>query len=279
MKQPRHSLATLVWRGAVAAGSHLAMVTGVYPLLPHAVMLAARRKGTGGEPQRSKREELSVLGREWLAGVAISVARPLGFLALPGSKVHGPRPVIVLHGYAMNRANFWMLGKRMADAGLGPVIGFEYWSLGSVARAARELAEFVDKVRAHSGAAQVDIVAHSMGGLVARYYLTFGGGDGIVKNLITIGSPHRGTETSRFGLGEPGRELVVGSPLLQRLEAAPQPSKTEITVVWSSVDALVPTVRHSQLPHVEHIGFHHLGHVSMLLSRRVADEVIARLSA
>ena len=116
-----------------------------------------------------------------------------------------------------------------------------------------------------------------MGGVVARYYLTFGGGDGIVRKLITIGSPHRGTETSGFGVGRPVRELLVGSPLVQRLEAAPQPSKTEITVVWSSVDALVPTVRHSQIPRVEQIGFHHLGHVSMLFSRRVADEVIARL--
>ena len=144
MKQARHSLAKLIWRGALAAVSDLAMITGVYPVLPHAAMLAARSKRTGVAPHRTKLQELSVLGREWVAALAISAARPLGFLALPGGKVKGPRPVIVLHGYAMNRANFWMLGTRLADAGLGPVIGFEYWSLGSVATAARELAEFVD---------------------------------------------------------------------------------------------------------------------------------------
>jgi len=103
----------------------------------------------------------------------------------------GPRPIILLHGYAMNRANFFTLAYRLRAAGLGPVFGFEYWTLGRIAAGARQLGWFVDEVRAETGATEVDVIGHSMGGVVARYYVTFAGGDPFVKNVITLGSPRR----------------------------------------------------------------------------------------
>ena len=153
----------------------------------------------------------------------MSAVRPAGFLPLPGARNRGPRPIIVLHGYAMNRANFVPLACRLARAGLGPIVGFEYWTLGRTAAAARQLGWFVDQVRAETGAAQVDVIGHSMGGVVGRYYVALGGGDGAVANLVTIGSPHTGTDVSRIGIGHPTRELVLGSKLVQRLAAAPPP--------------------------------------------------------
>ena len=77
----------------------------------------------------------------------------------------------MLHGYAMNRANFVPLAQRLAAAQLGPIVGFEYWSLGRVSTAARRLGEFVTHVREQTGASQVDLVGHSMGGLVSTAYV------------------------------------------------------------------------------------------------------------
>jgi triacylglycerol lipase len=144
--------------------------------------------------------------------------------------------------------------------------------------AARPRGWFVDQVRAATGAAEVDVIGHSMGGLVARYYVTLAGGDGIVRSLITIGSPHHGTEISALGLGHPMRELVFGSPLLTRLAAAPPPARTRVTAVWSRGDALVPGARQRALPGAETVMFSDLGHVALLASRRVADAVIERLA-
>ena len=268
--QRRHSVRHLLWRGGVAAVSHALMFTGIYPGLPHAWRALARHE-LGERPVRG-------LLAEWAISALLSILRPAGFFPLPGSRTRGPRPIIVLHGYAMNRANFLLLADRLRRAGLGPVFGFEYWSLGRTAAAARQLAWFVDEVRAAPGAREVDIVGHSMGGVVGRYYVSLGGGDGIVRNLITLGSPHTGTEISAIGIGHPARELVLGSALLTRLAAAPPPARTRVTVVWSHGDALVPGARQLALPGADVITFPDLGHVSLLGSRRVARELIARLS-
>jgi len=269
--QRRHSVRHLFWRGGVAAVSQAMMLTGFYPLVPHAWRYFAKSP-CGTRPVRA------ALG-EWAASAALSIARPAGFFKLPGARTNGPRPVIVLHGYAMNRANYLPLAYRMSRAGLGPIFGFEYWTLGRIAAGARQLGWFIDEVRAATGSDQVDVIGHSMGGVVARYYVTFAGGDGVVKNLVTLGSPHGGTDVSAIGIGHPARELFVGSKLVTRLAAAPAPPRTRVTVIWSHADALVPGTRQLAIPGAEILMYEDLGHVALLGSRRVAAAVIERLSA
>jgi hypothetical protein len=268
--QRRHPVRHLLWRGGVAAVSDALMFSGLYPLLPHA-WRALVRHDLGDAPVRTALVE-------WGLSALLSAARPLGFLPLPGARTRGPRPILVLHGYAMNRANFLPLAFRLSRAGLGPVFGFEYWTLGRTAAAARQLGWFIDHVRAATGAAEVDVIGHSMGGMVGRYYVSLAGGDGIVRNLVTIGSPHTGTEVSALGVGHPMRELVLGSPLLTRLAAAPPPARTRVIAIWSRGDALVPGARQLALPGAEILMYPDLGHVALLGSRRVARAVIERLS-
>lgn len=260
--QKRHSIRHLAWRGGVAVVSQAMMFTGIYPVVPHLV------RG---------RVSAKTLLAEWGMAAAMSAARPVGFLPLPGARREGPRPIIVLHGYAMNRANFLPLAFRMSRVGLGPIVGFEYWTLGRTAAAARQLAWFVEHVQAVTGAPQVDIIGHSMGGVVARYFVALGGGDGAVHRLITIGSPHGGTDVSRIGIGHANRELFIGSKLVTRLAAAPKPIVTRLTTILSHGDALVPAAQQAEIPGAERIVFDDLGHVAMLGSRRVAREIITRL--
>ena len=99
----------------------------------------------------------------------------------------------------------------------------------------------------------------------------------VVHRLITIGSPHSGTEISKISIGHPTRELMLGSPLLARLAAAPAPTHTKVTVIWSRGDALVPGARQLAYPNAEVLTFPDLGHVGLLASRRVARTVIARI--
>jgi pimeloyl-ACP methyl ester carboxylesterase len=267
--QRRHKSRHLLFRGGVAAVSQAMMFTGLYPLVPHA-WRAATRQQLGARPLRAALAE-------WGMAAMVSALRPTGFFGLPGANNCGPRPIILLHGYAMNRANFLPLAYRLAREGLGPIFGFEYWTLGRVAAGARQLGWFVDEVRHATGAAEVDLVGHSMGGVVARYYVTLAGGDGIVKHLITLGSPHAGTDVSSLGIGHPTRELVLGSKLVTRLQSAPPPKHTKVTLVWSRADALVPGAHQKPFPGAEVIMYDDLGHVALLGSRRVAAEVIERL--
>src|SRR5262245_35343470 len=252
--QRRHSMRHLAWRGTVAAVSQAMMFSGLYPLLPHALR-AYQKRNVG-----SLRTTLA----EWGMSMAVSAVRPVGFLPLPGARQEGPRPIIVIHGYAMNRANFVPLAFRLARVGLGPIVGFEYWTLGRVAAGARQLAWFVEHVQATTGSPQVDIIGHSMGGVVGRYFVQLLGGDGAVANLVTIGSPHIGTDVSELGIGHPTRELMIGSTLVQRLAAAPAPRDTRVTMIFSHADALVPasTQMALDIPRSERIVYDDLGHVA-----------------
>jgi hypothetical protein len=272
--QRRHRVRHLLFRGGVAAVSNAMMFTGLYPLVPHAVRAVQRRR----KPQDAGVRPVRVALAEWGISAALSALRPTGFLGLPGASNKGPRPIILLHGYAMNRANFVPLAYRLARAELGPIFGFEYWTLGRVAAGARQLGWFIDEVREATGAAEVDIVGHSMGGVVGRYYVSLAGGDAYVRNLITIGSPHAGTSVSRLGVGHPAKELVLGSQLVARLSSAPQPRHTKVTLIWSRADALVPGAWQAPQPGAEVIMYDDLGHVALLGSRRVAADVIQRLA-
>lgn len=266
----------------MAAVGNTAMLTGVYPLVPHLLLARAVARAPSRDPQLRRKRALGVLRAapaEWACALAVSAARPIGFLGLPVAlrRARGPRPIILLHGYAMNRANFLPLARRLAAAGLGPVLGFEYWTLGKVSTAARRLAAFVDEVRTATGADKVDLIGHSMGGLVGRYYVALGGGGDRVHNLITIGSPHSGAIVSGAGIGRPSHELAPGSAFLERLGSAATPAGVRITTIWSRADALVAGARDAHLPGADEIVYDDLGHLTLLVSRRVTAEVISRL--
>jgi len=245
------------------------MVVGVYPVLPSLILRWARKE----QPSPSGR---AIMG-EWALSVAASALRPTGIAMSRGWRGQGPRPVIVLHGYAMSRSCFVLLARRLAARGLGPIVPFEYWSLGKTASAARSLGRFVDEVRRATGSDQVDLVGHSMGGLVARYYVTLGGGTDLVRNVVTLGSPHGGTYLSAFGFGSAQREFYPDSNLLTRLEKRiPDPVRT--TVIWSRSDALVWSEKQAQLVGAHHeIVYDDLGHLGLLGSRRVSREVARAL--
>ncbi len=267
----RQSKRQLFWRAALAATSNLAMVTGIYPLGPEAL----RSLGRKGAPLRGRRR----LATEWALGWAASAARPLGYVApVWRGRRRGPRPVVLVHGYAMSRAYFLLLTARLGRAGLGPFYGFEYWTLGKVASAARRLGEFVEELCRFHGVDAVDLVGHSMGGVVARYYLALGGGASRVRHLVTLGSPHSGTEVSYFGVGRPVHELLPGSALLARLEAAGLPRGVRALAVWSRGDSMVWSPEQAQLPGARMVAFDDLGHLGLLASRRVAREVAGFLS-
>lgn len=258
----------------IAAVSDVAMASGLYPLVPHAGLAFSRWR----KERPPIAGQVRIALREWALAVKMSAARPLGLLPLPGERGRGPRPIIVLHGYAMNRANFRALGRRLGDAGLGPVLGFEYYTLGKTGDAARALAEYVEEVRAATECDQVDLIGHSMGGVVARYYVSLLGGDGVAANLVTLGSPHLGTDVSAIGFGHPARELLLGSTTMQRLEAAGRPAHTRLTVVWSRADALVPGARQARVGGADELVYEDLGHLGLLDDPRVAAEIVARLA-
>jgi triacylglycerol esterase/lipase EstA (alpha/beta hydrolase family) len=228
---------------------------------------------------------------EFAASLAVAPFAPLWFLlgasyqAAVGADGLLPeprrkRPVILLHGFALNRTQWLWMGSRLARRGLGPLYGATYFSFQSIRRSARGLAIFVEEIRQREQVEHVDIVAHSMGGLVARYYIERMEGARRVGRLVTLGSPHRGTALSRLLLLLiPGtRDLAITSALYTELSScAPE---VEYTTIWSRADAIiVPPESASLAPAAFEWVFEDLGHLSLVFSPRVIEAVAGCLAA
>ena len=71
--------------------------------------------------------------------------------------------------------------------------------LGDLRETAAGLPAFVDGVLAATGAAQVDVIGHSQGGLLARYYIRHLGGAAEVDTLVTLAAPHYGSSLYNLG--------------------------------------------------------------------------------
>ena len=74
-----------------------------------------------------------------------------------------------------------------------PGLGF-----GDIAQSAAALKTKVAQVLAAKGATQVDIVAHSEGGLVSRYWMKFLGGASQVGTYVSLGTPQHGTSVANI---------------------------------------------------------------------------------
>ncbi|MET9423905.1 MULTISPECIES: alpha/beta fold hydrolase [unclassified Streptomyces] len=118
-----------------------------------------------------------------------------------------PRPVVLVHGTLGNSVDNWLvlapyLVKRgycvfSLDYGQLPDVPF-FHGLGPVDKSAEQLDAYVDKVLAATGAPKADIVGHSQGGMMPRYYLKFLGGAAKVNALVGIVPSNHGTTLSGF---------------------------------------------------------------------------------
>ena len=183
-------------------------------------------------------------------------------------------PLLLIHGYGCSRAVWWWQRRRLEAAGWSVVtINLEplYTSIDNYVE---PLARRIDEVLAQSAAPQLVLVGHSMGGLVARAYLRRYGA-ARVKLLVTLGTPHGGSELARFGIGENARQMRPGSAWLASLGAPPVATLT----IYSAHDNYVLPPANLELPGARRCVLDRLGHLAMLFSPRVAQALRDGLSA
>lgn len=141
----------------------------------------------------------------------------------------GPDPVIIVTGTGGPAFYYDALRWRLEAAGHRAwIFQLTGLGLGDIRDTAGDLAQFVAGVRAQTGAARVDLIGHSQGGLVSRQYVKFNGGDQTVDSLIMFGSPNHGTLAANlaqlFSFGTclwivACEQMTVGSTFLASLNA------------------------------------------------------------
>jgi triacylglycerol lipase len=246
-------------------------------------MMMARRRGPRLGQQVT--HELLTLAR-------VATLYPLGMIKSAlhvGARRDGEHehphdtPVILVHGYVHNRSGWIVFERQLREAGFTSVHTISYLRLGEgVPALAERLARRVSEVQAATGAAKVHLVAHSLGGIVARWYIEELGGDAVVDAAITLGSPHGGLRWTVAGLEPTLRDLRPGSSVLTRLDADALPGPVRWFAYCSDTDRVVGCRSAQLLPgalDATNVVIHGQGHLGMLMSTAVARAVTANLEA
>lgn len=297
-----HVVARLFAAVAVGVAVYLAFCYGL-------LLVTLHRKGAPLPPRL-----LRAIATEFIACFLMAFLWPLGLLLrgtraldpdhgqrVPGSDPNRPseapaglegeeaprlpplpvrRPVLLLHGYGMNSMTWVWLASALRRRGLGPLYTATYFSPQALEQSAAHLGQVVDEILRREGAERVDIIAHSLGGLVSRYFIERLGGR--VANLITLGTPHQGTLLSRFGLGPVALQLRPGCALL--VSPVTPPQGVRYLSIYSTADQMViPSDSARILPDeassesCSELRLDGLGHLSLLLSPQVAQLTAAML--
>jgi triacylglycerol lipase len=215
--------------------------------------------------------------REGLAFAAHGLLYPFNRpRRVPSPRRPDLRTVVFVHGLAANSSGFLPLQAYLRMRGHRRQYAFNYRSRGSIERHALALKREIDE---HVRGGRIDIVAHSLGGLVARFYLQQLAGDRRVDRLITLGTPHHGTHAANFIPSGFVRQLLPSGPFVQHLNALPPPREVHTTSLIAGRDLLIQPIEAAQCPFGDVRDYPELGHVELLFRPEVFREVARRLKA
>ena len=195
-------------------------------------------------PRRRALMVAAVVAAALLLAAVVAVAAGLGRRAAPELARTAEVPVLLVHGYSGTPASMDALAARLRAAGRRVVaVGLPDQGTGDLRASARALADAADR----TGAARVDLVGFSAGGIVARLWLAEPAGALRARRVVLLGAPNHGTELAgaAAGLG-PGlcdgacAQLAPGSALLAELNRGDEtPPGPQVFSIWTALDQTV----------------------------------------
>lgn len=253
--------------GLRGTGTELAWVTAHLALYPLGIVAERGRATARDELERFTLSDLPPVQRGLLMGDVVAAGTP----------------IILVHGLVDNRSIFTLLRRSLRRRGFGRVISLNYSPFTQDVRTVAErLARLVEQTCAETGYEKVHVVGHSLGGLVARWYVQKLGGDTRVHTLCTLGTPHSGTLAAHLLPTRVVRQLRPGSDLTAEL-AGPAPGcRTRFVAFWSDLDQMVVPARSGRIEHPDlqarNVLLRGVGHMSLPIDGRVVREITALLA-
>lgn len=278
-------LAATALSGPVIAAWVIVELCAVAFLLAIAPLALACSMAPGSAPRGRARHLLLALCSDALAlEVALGRMALEPWRAAPDSALAGRplcvRPVLLVHGFGCSGALWRPLLVRLRAARVGPVraMSLERPFAGMETYSARLLGE-LDALCSRSGGLAITIVAHSMGGLVARAALR-GARPGLIGRIITLGTPHHGTAVACCFGWPNARQMRPGSSWLQELNAC-QEGRFDIpvTTLYSLDDNYIVPASSACLQGAQAVEVQGIGHLGLLASKRVLEHVLSELLA
>lgn len=193
-----------------------------------------------GSSRRRRRGRLGL-------GIAALVLLATTFVGVsaPAAEAHaGSNPILFVHGWNSSASTFNTMINRFVAAGhpRSHLLAITYNSNTSNRTIAGQVAEAVSQLRASTGAAKVDIIAHSMGSLSTRSYLKERGGTAYVDDWVSLAGPNHGTNWAYacYVFSRGCRDMIPSSDLLDALNAGDEtPGSTTYFTYWSNSDDII----------------------------------------
>jgi pimeloyl-ACP methyl ester carboxylesterase len=189
-------------------------------------------------------------------------------------------PVLLLHGFLGTRGSMLRVERRLEEEGL---CTFSF-NLGIVNTRDIRASAFivhrkVETILEHAPhIKRIDIVGHSMGGLIGLYYIKKLGGHEKVRKLVMIGTPHRGTWAAlpsamvMGALWESTWQLLPYSSFLVELQKGPLPPEVEYFSIAAERDWLCPlSSTYLQGAHLVTVPY---GHAGLVMSAETYEKVV-----
>lgn len=216
-------------------------------------------------------------GRLLAAGFALLLASVFG-AATPSAAQTAPDPILFIHGFSGSAGNWNTMISRFQAAGYPSdrLYAITVSSTASNASNANAVANAVATLRSRTGAARVDIVAHSMGSLSTRYYLRNLGGTAVVDEWVSLGGPNHGTTwayaCALFSAG--CRDMLPGSSFLSSLNAGDEtPGSVRYGTFWSYCDGIIIPATSTVLSGASNTNVGCVDHLSLLTNSSVFNQV------
>ncbi|MEU3607648.1 lipase [Streptomyces sp. NPDC035033] len=201
----------------------------------------------------------------------VAVVCALAALVLPAAPAQADThdPVLFVHGIYMDGPLAWSdMAADFERAGWDrdSLQLMSYNTVQDLETSAAELVQEVAELRARTGADKVDIVAHSLGNLVARWYIKFLGGSQYVDDFVGIAGVNHGTIGAEgCGLQPSCQDAAVYSPFVTTLNSGDEtPGPTTYTTLWSNCDTFVNPDSSARLDGANNIWVGCVDHVAML---------------
>jgi pimeloyl-ACP methyl ester carboxylesterase len=157
------------------------------------------------------------------------------------------RPIVLLHGWGGFCSSLLPLELHLRRHLRRPVVRLDLGlGFGCIRVSAARAAEAIERVLGELGGRKVDVVGHSMGGLVAAYALKHLDGGRRIRSVVTLGTPHRGAPLARAAallLGRVSaslRQMLPGSELVLELARSHVPRGSRLVSLAGLDDTLVP---------------------------------------
>ena len=191
-------------------------------------------------------------------------------------------PVLIIHGFLGTRGSMYMLERRLVQDGFVCVsFNLGTFNVRDIRRSAFLIHRKIERILAQTPSQRIDIIGHSMGGLIGLYYVKKLGGHTRVRKLIMMGTPLRGTWAALAGVVTLGLwstsswQLLPRSRFLDELAQGPMPPGVECHTIAAARDWVVP------LPTTRLHGVNAmtvpLGHSSLVVSEEVYRRVVNTL--